>query len=150
MSSNPAVGLAHGTYILSLDKTIVGTAETKTFLGQFTYTWDFVRKEGEASLDTINGTNIGITLHPEGLSDKLYFMSDMQPTEYLLGDGGTIIVYRVILQLIDGTGAASVMEGKDGSTIVATENWSENDSATSQLAGKGFGGAKVSVVALAV
>lgn len=93
----------------------------------FSYKWNFVTNEGQASLDTINGTQIGIVLYPEGLSGELAFLSDSSPQSYVI-NGQTVIINRVILdiKLSNVKIQAAIQFGEDGSTTQATENWSDS------------------------
>lgn len=125
MSNQGQVPLT-GTFQIVLSKTISGNTVLNDPICTFSYVWDFNSNKGEALLDVIDGKLIGIVLHPEGLSDVLAFMSDMEPTTYSI-DGQNVVIFRVIMMINPKTGEhkAALMFNEDGSTIETSENWPE-------------------------
>ncbi len=112
------------TYQLTLSKAVEGTPVLPNAATAFTLNWNFSTNKGQATLNSIDGTQTGIVLHPLGLSDKLAFMSDMKPTPYNI-KGKEVIVSEVVLNL-DRQGdnpSAAVRFNPHGSVIEATANW---------------------------
>ena len=54
-------------------------------------------------------------------------MSLIGPTEFKLKDGKTIILNRIILDLVKGERKAAIMLGPKGESIIATENFGEKE-----------------------
>jgi hypothetical protein len=118
------------TFTVVLSKLIEGAWVIKDPKCKFSYIWDFKRGEGLAYLEAINGSAIGITLHPLGVTGILGFMSDMAPTEVTI-DGKKIILFRIILtiRLSDNVISAAIMFNQEGDCIEATDTWNANDAA---------------------
>lgn len=112
------------SFDIVLTKTITGKTVIETPICAFSYTWDFNTNMGQASLDAINNTKLGIVLHPTGIAGMLAFMSDMKPTGYQIG-GQQVILNRIVLMIdaVTGEHRAGIMFNEDGSTIEVSANW---------------------------
>ena len=123
MENSKATVPSAATFVLTLSKLIKGDWVLKDANCQFTYKWDFQTNTGTASLDSINGSTINITLNAEGLAGYLAFLSDISPTRYDV-NGKSITIFRVSLriQLSDNKREALIMFNEDGSTVEATSN----------------------------
>lgn len=126
-------------FSLTLDEVLKGTAVLENPSCEFSYHWDFEKNTGLALLNSINGTHVNITLHPLGITGQLDFMSDMDPTVYVVkaSDNPDIIgtinvtINRVILDM-DSKGEnpkAAIMFGTDGDTLQASSGFSEGSAA---------------------
>lgn len=100
----------------------------------FSYHWNFETGMGLAQLHSINGSPVNITLHPLGIAGELDFMSDMEPTSYVVNASNDdsialieIVIYRVILDidLKSGDRKAAIMFNRDGSSIEASRGFNE-------------------------
>ncbi|AWM12793.1 hypothetical protein DI487_02175 [Flavobacterium sediminis] len=114
---------------LTLDQTIKGTPVLTNPDCSFSYDWDFSKNMGLALLESIENTELNLTLHPLGIAGVLAFMSDISPLSVTI-DGKDVVIFRVILDidLVSGTKKAAIMFNQDGSTIQTTDNW-ENEHA---------------------
>lgn len=135
--ANSKIVPPYGEIKVVLSKQIAGNPVLTNPVCDFTYQWDFSRGMGMAYLRTINGSPVGIPLHPIGIKGHLDFMSDMPPTRFMVSaePGNTIAlievtIYRVILDIDLATGAhsAAIMFNEDGSSIQATANFTDGDS----------------------
>ena len=127
MADDGKIGLAHGIISLVLDKVIKheGDTMTKVFL-EFTYVWNFPRNMGLAGLLKFDNIDHEVSMFPEGIKGALYFMTDGPSVVQLLG--GEVVIYRIVLKLKDNQSSAMIMLGSDGGTILATQNWDDDDS----------------------
>ncbi|MFD0862949.1 hypothetical protein ACFQ1M_12105 [Sungkyunkwania multivorans] len=125
------------TFSVALTKQFKGTAVLENPVCEFSYIWNFEKNMGIATLNSINGTPLDITLHPLGIKGYLDFMSDMPPTKYeISAEPGSSIalkevtIYRVILDIDLETGArsAAIMFNEDGSSIQTSGNFEDTDS----------------------
>jgi len=123
-----------GQFKLVLSNVLRGEEVLKDPCCEFSYHWDFEKNMGLATLVSMNGTPMNITLHPLGIQGRLDFMSDIPPTKYTVNaecDNSValieVVVYRVILDMNPETGEkeAAIMFKMDGSTIQTTANFSE-------------------------
>lgn len=112
------------TFDVVLDKTIDGQPVLNNPRCTFSYNWNFSTNMGLATLDSIDGTKLDITLHPTGLSGMLAFMSDMSPTTYNI-DGKEVVLNRIVLNIMlpSGEKRAGIMFNEDGAPIQLTSNW---------------------------
>ena len=129
ISADGRVGLAHETFTLVLDKVIEydGTGPT-SLTNKYDYTWNFVKDEGLSHLDTVDGNGdlpLPLTLHPAGIKGTISFLGSAKDQPIILPNGWKTTIYRawLILDLATGQRSASVMLGKDGKTILATQNY---------------------------
>ena len=131
----------HVSLDLTLDKIVKGEKVLENPMCHFTYDWDKETNMGIGQLHSINGSTVNITLHPLGIKGELDFMSDMEPTNFLVNASNDdsialidICIYRVILDADanGGKGAGAIMFGQDGETIQASNGFSE-ESASKQL-----------------
>jgi len=128
------LGLASETFTLTLDKVIKsGPSQipliTKAIC-KFSYIWDFPRQIGSAELLTIDGVDVELRMFPLGIVGQLDFMNTDRTT-VRLPDGRTIILFRVILDLLSSTvRKAALMIGGEGEEILATQNWEDDEEAT--------------------
>lgn len=123
---------------LTLSEVIRGEQVLENPSCEFSYHWDFETGMGLALLQSINGTPVNITLHPLGIHNQLDFMSDMQPTKYLVNATNDdtialieVVIYRVILDM-DAQGEnpkAAIMFNIDGSTIQTSPGFDEGSAA---------------------
>lgn len=122
LSESQAIGLAHETFYLILDKQVQPGPVTKLTC-KFSYIWDFPRNMGQATLIDVEGDEVNVAMFPLGISGVLDFMnSDKTPIK--TQDGQSFTMYRVVLDLgPNGERKASMMIGEDGSEILATSNW---------------------------
>lgn len=116
------------SFEIVLTKTITGKTVIESPLCTFSYTWDFNKNMGEATLDAINYNKLGIMLHPTGIEGVLAFMSDMKPTGYQI-DGRQVVLNRVVLMIDSATSEhrAGIMFNDTGSTIEVSDNWQNAD-----------------------
>ncbi len=133
------MAIDHVAFDLVLDKELKGTSELKNPVCHFHYNWDTDTNMGLATLQTINGTPVNITLHPLGIEGQLDFMSDMEPTVYSVAASEAmpnvmvkVVIYRVILDVDGAKKTAAIMFGEDGGTILTSDGFME-DSAAKQL-----------------
>lgn len=125
--ANDRVGLASETFTLHLDKLIKYSGQGPISVDlKFHYYWDFVRNMGLAQLLAGDGDinpPFPIEMNPAGIEHTLSFMGAnwTQPAKF--GDFEET-VYRVwlIINLKTGKRSASIMLGKEGDLIIATEN----------------------------
>lgn len=112
------------TLELTLSQTFRGETVLENPVCKFHYHWDFENNTGSASLATIDGVEVEQKLFPLGIKGMLGFMSDMQPTLYMINDK-QVSVFRIILDidLPEMSPRAAIMFNKDGSTIQTTDNW---------------------------
>lgn len=121
-------------FSLVLSQTLKGKEVLKNPSCDFSVSWDFEKNMGLATLHSINGSAVNITLHPLGISGSLDFMSDMEPTTFSINASNDnsialieIVIYRVILDL-DAKAenpSAAIMFGEKGNTIQTSNNFSE-------------------------
>ncbi|KZP25529.1 hypothetical protein FIBSPDRAFT_950233 [Athelia psychrophila] len=139
--STERVGLSNGNYTLTLDKVISGSPIVKQVVCDISYIWNWPRNTGSATLLTVDGVKVDLPLFPEGIEGMLAFISD-KPTEVKLPDGPTVVINRVVLELVGGnTQKAMMMLGEPGTEIttdeiLATQNWELGGPATVERAGK--------------
>ncbi|NVK66026.1 MAG: hypothetical protein HWE22_15660 [Flavobacteriales bacterium] len=125
-------------FSLTLDQVLRGESVLKNPNCEFSYHWDFEKNMGLAQLISINGTHVNITLHPLGIAGQLDFMSDMQPTKFMVNATNDesialveVVIYRVILDT-DEKGQnpkAAIMFGMDGDTILTSAGFNEGSAA---------------------
>lgn len=123
---------------LVLSEVIRGEEVLKNPKCEFSYHWDFEKNMGLALLQSINGSTVNITLHPLGIHDQLDFMSDMQPSKYLVNASDDdsialieVVINRVILDM-DAKGEnpkAAIMFGIEGETIQTSPGFEEGSAA---------------------
>ncbi|TMM28663.1 hypothetical protein FDT66_13755 [Polaribacter aestuariivivens] len=122
-------------FSLVLSQTLKGKTVLEKPSCRFSVNWDFEKNMGLATLHSINGSEVNITLHPLGISGSLDFMSDIKPTSFSVNANNDnsvalveVIIYRVILDL-DEKGenpSVAIMFGKNGENIQTSQNFSEN------------------------
>lgn len=129
-NSNVANVPAQDTFVLILSKVYKGTPVIKDAKCEFSYQWNFSTNMGSAKLISIDNCEVNIELHPLGIMGYLDFMSDMQPTSYVI-NGQRVVIDRVILDINLKTGerSAAIMFNEDGSSIQTTENFQTSNAA---------------------
>lgn len=105
---------------------------------EFSYHWDFETNMGLALLQSINGSQVNITLHPLGIHGQLDFMSDITSTKFLVNASNDdsiamieVTIDRVILDM-DAKGEnpkAAIMFGIEGETIQTSPGFDEGSAA---------------------
>jgi hypothetical protein len=120
------VGLASETFTLTLNRQ-VRPGPISSLTCKFSYIWDFPRNMGHATLVSVDdGSDINLWMFPLGINNQLDFMNSDHNT-VILPSGKTIVLYRVILDLVPGRErAAAIMIGETGDEILATQSWDEN------------------------
>lgn len=127
----------HDSFELTLSEQIEGEAVLENPKCHFSYHWDFEKNVGLAVLESIDQTNVNITLHPLGIEGQLDFMSDMPSTEYDIQVSSdkavSVRINRVILDINEVTGekAAAIMFNADGSSIQASPGFEQGSVAKS-------------------
>jgi len=125
------IGTSGGKFNLTLDKVLSGPPDVKKLVCDFSYVWNWVSNMGTATLLSIDGIQVDYPMFPMGIAGRLAFMASVEPgTEVKLPDGSTIIIYRVLFDLIGKTQSAAMMLGEDGDEILVTENWGINNEET--------------------
>ena len=122
------------SFTLTLDTLIKGNALVLPNAHcTFSYHGDAEKKIGQAQLSSINGSMLAITLYPEGLTEKLSFFSDIQPTAYTI-KGVSVVINKVLLQLIPEKNIqmAAIEFNYDGAVIQATANFVVSGVTTNQ------------------
>lgn len=122
------LGLASETFTLLLDKIISGgpSPSLSKATCKFSYIWDYPRNMGHATLLTIDGVDVNLNMFPLGIAGCLDFMNT-DLTQVRLPDGGTITLFRVILDLkAPDVRMAALMIGNQGQEVLATSNWSDS------------------------
>ncbi|KAF7985159.1 hypothetical protein HWV62_7734 [Athelia sp. TMB] len=118
------VGTSGGKFTLTLDKVLSGPPDVKRLVCDFSYVWNWVTNMGTATLQSIDDVQVDYPMFPMGIAGRLAFMASVEPgTEVKLPDGSTIIIYRVLFDLIGNNQSAAMMLGEDGNEILVTENW---------------------------
>nr|WP_294937639.1 hypothetical protein [uncultured Flavobacterium sp.] len=122
---------SQATFTLVLSELMKGTspviANAKCV---FSYKWDFTTNMGLATLESIDNCVVNITMHPLGIKGYLDFMSDMEPTSYVI-NGQRVVLNRIILDIVLATNerSAGIMFNQDGSVIQTTPNFDNSNSA---------------------
>ncbi|KAJ6257468.1 hypothetical protein Dda_7253 [Drechslerella dactyloides] len=119
-----------GTFNLTLSRTQEGLCPDFLPIDvQFTYTWDFPRNMGQATVLSIGSNHtVNQDMFPIGISGALAFMARDQFPVTIEGPKGReeIFAYRVLLNMDKSTlehKKAAIMLGTEGNTIITTENW---------------------------
>lgn len=79
------------------------------------------------TVDGASGIPLPLTFNPAGISGTLSFMGADWTQPFQLPDGTEIILYRIwlIINLKTGQRSGSAMLGKDGNTILVTDNYDD-------------------------
>ncbi len=111
---------------LTLDTLIKGSERAIwPAICNFSYNWDFERGTGLASLDFLNDTAIGISLHPLGIEGYLDFMSDLEePVKITIDDLITVTIKEIGLSIELGTNkrSAFIVFNVNADVIQGTSN----------------------------
>jgi len=103
----------------------------KNLKAQFRWTYDFKSNTGLAHLEKLNNTEINpaIQLNCMGIEGQHDFMSDMEPTEYNVGDQKVVLNRVIFDEWATSSGnreyAACILFNKSGDPMQQTENWEQ-------------------------
>jgi hypothetical protein len=121
------VGLAHETFTLTLDKVLKQTdpPHPTSLQCEFSYYYNFPRKQGAATLISVNGARLGQMAQT---GDLAFASADMNEVNIASGgaEGEKLYISRTVLKLGGGARYAAVVLGRDGGTVLATSNWPDD------------------------
>ena len=127
MAQPPLVGLAHETFTLTLDKLLKQADQTHptSLQCEFSYFYNFPRKQGSATLISVNGVRLG---QMSQTGDLAFSSADMN--EVNIASAGAeeekVYISKSVLKLGGGARYAAVVLGRDGGTVLATANWPDD------------------------